>query len=76
MNRKYFASELKQLKEVIKLKCRGKTRAGMLLLQDNAPIHTVQVLVAEAVNCDFELLPHPSCSQDLVPSDFLFHIHN
>jgi hypothetical protein len=32
----YYASEVPQLKEVIKVKHRGKVRAGVLLLQDNA----------------------------------------
>ena len=43
---------------------------GLLLLQDNAPVHTAQVAVAEATKCGFELLPHPPYSPDLAPSDF------
>lgn len=35
----------------------------MLLIQDNAPIHTAQVAVAEAANCGFELLPLPFTHQ-------------
>lgn len=66
----YYASELRQLKEAIKQKRPGKLRAGVLLLQDNAPVHTAQVAVAEAANCGFELLPHPPYSPDLAPSDF------
>ena len=56
-------------------------RADVLLLQDNAPIHTAQVSVAKAANCGFELQPHPSYSPDLTPSDFFlfaklkFHLH-
>ena len=30
-----------------------------------------QVAVAEASNCDFELLPHPTYSSDLAPPDLL-----
>ena len=40
------------------------------MLQDNAPVHTAQVAVAEAERCGFELLPHAPYSPDLAPSDF------
>ena len=43
INGQYYAPKLKQLKEAIKLKCRGKLKADVLLLQDNVPIHTAQV---------------------------------
>ena len=56
INGKYYASELRQLKEAIKLKYREKLRACVILLQENVPIHTDQVAVAEAANCSFELL--------------------
>ncbi|XP_030003909.1 histone-lysine N-methyltransferase SETMAR-like [Sphaeramia orbicularis] len=70
INGEFYASELRKLKKEIKAKRRGKLRAGVLLLQDNAPVHTAQVAVAEAHNCGFELLPHPPYSPDLAPSDF------
>ena len=60
----YYASELRKWKEDIKEKRQGKLHAGVLLLQDNAPVHKAQVAVAEAVtvaeavNCGFQLLPH------------------
>ena len=38
--------------------------AGMLLLQDNEPVHTVQVAVDEAANSDFELLLFSPYSPD------------
>ena len=59
-----------QLKDVIKSKRRGKLRAGVLLLQDYAPLHIAQVAVAEAERYDFQLFPHAYCSPDLAPSDF------
>uniref|UniRef100_A0A672ZDH7 Mos1 transposase HTH domain-containing protein n=1 Tax=Sphaeramia orbicularis TaxID=375764 RepID=A0A672ZDH7_9TELE len=65
INGEFYASELRKLKKEIKAKRRGKLRAGVLLLQDNAPVHTAQVAVAEAHNCGFELLPHPPYSPDL-----------
>ena len=66
----YYASKLTQLKAAIKPKHRGKLGAGMLLIQDNAPVQTAQTAVAAAANCGFELLQHPAFSSDLAPSDF------
>ena len=42
----------------------------MLLLQDNAPVHTFRVAVAAAEECGYEILPHPAYSPDLAPSDY------
>ena len=47
----YYASELRQLKEAIKLKPRAYVR---FLLQDNAPIRAAQPAEAEAINYIFE----------------------
>ena len=44
----YYASNLRQLKKKAMSKSREKLRAGVLLLQDNAPVHTAQVAVAVA----------------------------
>lgn len=66
----YYVSEYGQPKEGIKSKRGGKMRACVLLLQDNAPDHTVHVAVTEADNFGFELLPDPLNSSDLVPSYF------
>ena len=70
INGAYYAEELRQLRAAIKDKRRGKLRAGVLMLQDNAPAHTSRVAVAAAAECGFELLPHPPYSPDLAPSDF------
>lgn len=53
----YCASRLIQLKEVIMSKCWRKLRTEVLLIVDNAPIHTVPVVVAVNVS-SFELLYH------------------
>ena len=45
LNGEYYASNSYQLKEAIMSKCRGKLRANVVLLQDNTPVHTAQVLV-------------------------------
>ena len=39
-------------------------------MQDNALAHKSQVAMAAATECSFEVLPHPSCSPSLAPSDF------
>ena len=66
----YYAQELRQLREAIKEKRRGKLRAGVILLQDNAPVHNSQIAVTTAAECGFELLPHPPYWPDVAPSDF------
>ena len=50
------------------MKSRGK--AGVILLQDNVPLHTAQVTVAEVASCNFELQTHPPNLADLVSFDF------
>ena len=62
-----MGSIMPQLNEAVKSK--GKMRAGVLLLQDNAPVHTAQVEVTWAEICDSELLPHAPLS-DLALSNF------
>ena len=51
-------------------KWRGKLTHVVLLLQDNAPAYTSQVAMIAATECGFEILPHPSHSPDMAPSDF------
>src|SRR5574343_927827 len=59
-----------QLRERVKERRRGKVRAGILLQQDNARVHTCHVATATAIECGYELLPHPAYSPDLAPSDY------
>lgn len=70
INKEYYSEELKQLREELKRKHRGKLSKGVLLLQDNAPPHTAQLSVTTASQSGFELLHHPAYSPDLAPSDF------
>lgn len=70
----YYANVLRQLREAIKTKRRGKLSYSVWLLQDNAPAHTSQLSIDAARECGFRILPHPPYSPDLAPSDyFLFH---
>jgi len=66
----YYASLLRKLREAIKIKRRDKISKGILLLQDNAPVHNSHVARSEAQACGYEILPHPPYSPDLAPSDF------
>ena len=53
-----------KLKETIKYKRQGKKLlACVLLLRDNAPVYTTQVVVAVAEKCGLALLPHAPYSQ-------------
>ena len=66
----YHLSILNQLKEAIKEKCRGKLAKGVLLLQDNAPVHKSTVGMVALHTHGFESLVHLPYSPDLAPSDF------
>ena len=70
MNGQYYADLLVRLRESIKEKRRSKIRRGVLLQQDNAPVHSSKVAMQSVRDCGFELLPHPPYSPDLAPSDF------
>ncbi|CAF4935522.1 unnamed protein product [Pieris macdunnoughi] len=66
----YYATILEKLKDAIKEKRRGKLTKGVLLLQDNAPVHKSKVAMAALHTHGFESLVHPPYSPDLAPSDF------
>ncbi|XP_071093779.1 histone-lysine N-methyltransferase SETMAR-like [Haliotis cracherodii] len=70
MNGEYYAKLLKQVRQSIKVKRRGKIRRGILLHQDNAPVHTSRVAITAVHECGNELLPHPPYFPDLAPSHF------
>ena len=62
INGAYHADELRRLHQEIARKRRRKLTRGFLLLQDNAPSHTSQVAISAAIECGFEILPHPPYS--------------
>ena len=43
-------------------KRKEKLTRGVLLLQDNAPVHTSEVAMAAATKCSFKVLLHPPYS--------------
>lgn len=65
-----YATTLRNLREAIKGKRRGKLTAGVLLLHDNAPVHKARVAKAAVRECGFEEITHPPYSPDLAPSDY------
>lgn len=66
----YYARLLERLRQCIKEKRRGKLAKGVLLLQDNAPVHKSRIAMAALSKCGFENLDHPPYSPDLAPSDY------
>lgn len=70
VNATYYAALLERLRSAIGEKRRGKLAGGVLLLHDNAPVHTAAVAKAAAIKCGFEELPHPPYSPDMAPSDY------
>ncbi|XP_026327857.1 histone-lysine N-methyltransferase SETMAR-like, partial [Hyposmocoma kahamanoa] len=70
ITREYYARTLERLKEAVKEKRRGKWTKGVLLLQDNAPVHKSNVAMAALHKCGFQSLTHPPYSPDLAPSDY------
>ena len=66
----YYANLLDQLRTAIREKCRGKLSKGVLLQQDNARVHICKVAMDAVERKRYELIPHPTSSPDLAPSDF------
>ncbi len=65
-----YAETLANLRTAIREKRRGKLARGVLLLHDNAPVHTSRVAKAAVNKNGFVELSHPPYSPDLAPSDF------
>lgn len=70
MDAAYYAKLIQNLRDLLPIKRRGKLARGVLLLQDNAPIHTAAEVRAILNRNNFELLPHPPYSPDIAPSDY------
>ncbi|UYV82869.1 hypothetical protein LAZ67_22001161 [Cordylochernes scorpioides] len=71
----YYANFVKQLREAIKEKRRGKLSRKIVYHQDNAPSHRSLQAMATIYYSGFELLPHAPYSPDLAPSDFNLFPH-
>ncbi|UYV62215.1 hypothetical protein LAZ67_1008243 [Cordylochernes scorpioides] len=75
INGNYYANLVKQLREAIKEKRRGKLSRKIVYHQDNAPSHRSLQAMAAIYDSVFELLPHAHYSPDLAPSDFHLFPH-
>ena len=70
INGTYYASLLRQLRENIKLKRRGKLSKSALFHQDNAPPNQSGIAMSVIIDYGFKLIEHPPYSPDLALSDF------
>ena len=66
----YYANLIRNVREAIKEKRRGKLRLKVLFHQDNAPVHKSGVAMAALNKAGFEIVHHPPYSPDLAPSNF------
>ena len=55
---------------MIREKHRGKLSKGILLQQDNARVHTCKIAMNAVEQNGYELIPHPTYSPYLAPSDY------
>ena len=65
INGAYYVDELRRLRQEIARKRRGK-----LTLAGQRPCPQVTIAMTAATECEFEILPHPTYSRDMAPSDF------
>jgi hypothetical protein len=64
-----YCQQLLHLEEAIQQKRPGRPH-GVILQHDNARPHTANMTKAAIHKLDWEILPHPSYTPDLVPSDY------
>jgi len=70
INAQYYSSLLVQLKDILKVKRRGKVTKGFLFLHYNAPAHRPLATQKKLAYLVFQCLDHPRYFPDLVPSDY------
>lgn len=75
MNAEYYSSLLHQLRDAIKEKRRGKLSKGILILHDNAPVHTARTTMLTMKELGFDAVNHPPYSPDLAPCDYFLFRH-
>lgn len=71
INAEKYSTTLRRLRDAIKEKGRGKLAKKLLLLHNNAPVHTAWLSKAAVLECGFEEINHPPYIPDLAPSDYL-----
>jgi len=70
INAEYYSSLLVQLKDILKVKRRGKFAKGVLFLHYNAPAHRALATQKKLTYVGFQDLDYPPCSADLASSDY------
>jgi len=70
INAEYYSPLLAQLKDILKLKRRGKFNKEVLFLHDNAPAHRALATQKKLAYLVFQCLDHPPYSPNLAPSDY------
>ncbi|CAH2101887.1 unnamed protein product [Euphydryas editha] len=70
MNGQYYGNLLPQIRKAIVQKRIGELTRGVLLLQDNAPVHTTHVAREALKDSGFSEIDHPPYNLDLAPSNF------
>jgi hypothetical protein len=64
-----YCQQLRRMEEAIQQKRPGR-RHGVILQHDYTRLHTANMTKAAIQELDWEILPHPPYSPDLVPSDY------
>jgi len=72
INAEYYSSLLVQMKDILKVKRRGKVNKGDLFLHYNAPAHRALATQKKLAYLGFQCLDHPPYSPDLAPS--VYHL--
>ena len=70
INATHFCEMLDHLHSAIKEKRRGLLSRWVVILVDNAPPHTASITQQKLKDLGFTVLPHPSYSPELAPSDY------
>jgi len=68
INAEYYSFLLVQLKDILKVKRRGKFAKGVLFLHDNAPAHRTLATQKKLAYLGFHWFDHAPYSPDLAPS--------
>ena len=68
----YYLEVLRKLRAKLAEKHLEKLHCGILFHHDNTPVHSSQIVRDILRKFQWELLPHPSYSPDLAPSDFFY----
>ena len=70
INAEYYSSLLVQLKDILKVKRRGKFTKAVLFFHDKTPAHRALATQKKLAYLGFQCLDHPLYSPDLTPSDY------